>query len=114
MLKVHLRTGETVEVDLDNEDQAKAWVRRFSDPSFQSQITGLTIVNRGVQYSLPRPVGFRDSALSAEPVTVGKGGQRVFCFVEDTRVELTVHNGQRAARIQLTKPGKRTFNPDSP
>jgi hypothetical protein len=114
MLKVHLTTGETLEVDLDDEDQARVWIGRFSDPRYQSQITGLTVVNRGVQYSLPRPVGFRDSALSAEPILMGKGGQRVFCFADDVRVTLNVHNGQRAARVQLAKPGKRKFNPNSP
>lgn len=114
MLKVHLKTGETVEVDLESESQAKVWTARFNDPEFQKQITGLTVVNRGVQYSLPRPFGFRESALSAEPVTLGKGGQRVFCFADDTRLALTVHNGQRAARIQLTKPGRRKFNPEYP
>lgn len=114
MLKVHLKSGETLEVDLDSEAEAREWTTRFNDPEFQSRITGLTVVNRGVQYSLPRPFGFRESALSAEPVTLGKGGQRVFCFADDACLALTVHNGQRAARVHLTKPGRRKFNPHSP
>lgn len=112
MLKVHLKTGETVDVDLGSEKQAREWLRRFSDPRYQDQITGLSVVKRGVQYSLPRPVGFPDSALSAEPVNAGKGGERVFCFAENVRLALTVHNGQRAAQVRLTRPGKRKFNPD--
>lgn len=111
MLKVHLQDGKTLEVDTEDAEQAEGWMKRFNDPSFQSRITGITVVNRGVQYSLPRPHGFRQSMLSAESFETGKGGQRVFCFADDIRICVSVHNGQRAARIQLTKPGRRKYVP---
>jgi hypothetical protein len=92
VLKVHLSDGQTLEV----------------------KITGLTVIKRGVQYSLPRPRSFQESTLSAESFKAGKGGQRVFCFSDDVRLSMTVHNSLRAVRVQLSKLGRRKFNPESP
>lgn len=114
MLKVHVRDGRTLAVDLDDEDQAHEWLSKFNDPVFQASITGLTVIQRGVQYSLPRPEGFRQVTLSAEPVNAGKGGERVLLFADDVRIAMVCHHGQRAARVSLTRPGKRKFNPDNP
>lgn len=111
MLKVHVRDGRTLEVDLDNGSQVHEWLAKFNDPAFQSSITGLTVIQRGVQYSLPRPEGFRQATLSAEPVIAGKGGERVLLFADDIRIAMVVHKGQRAARVSVTKPGKRRYTP---
>lgn len=111
MLKVHTADGQTVDVDLQDERTYLRWAEQFNDPSFQSRITGMTLVQRGVQYSLPKPQGFRDIALVAEPLNLGKGGERILCFAGDAQITLVAHNTQRAARVAITKPGHRRFAP---
>lgn len=114
MLKVHTSDGLTAEVNLEDERQFREWMDRFHDPGFQATITGLTVVQRGVQYSLPRPDGFQDVVLTAEPVGVGKGGERIICTMADMKVKLMVHNGQRAARVAIGRRWRRVFDPRSP
>lgn len=111
MLKVHLNDGTTAEVDLQDRDQFKEWMRRFGSPIFQERITGLTIVQKGVQYSLPKPDGFNDVALTAEPVNIGKGGERIVCVTDNVKIQLMVHSGQRAARVAVDQRWRRVFNP---
>ncbi len=116
MLKIHTSNGQTALIDLEDEDRAREWIARFGDPSFQSTITGLTIANRGVQYSLPRPVGFQQVSFHAELVETDlsrriKGGERVTCFAGDVRATIMVHKEQRAAKMSLLHTGKQRFNP---
>lgn len=111
MLKVHTSNGLTAEVNLEDERQFRKWMDRFHDPGFQATITGLTIVQKGVQYSLPRPDGFDATVLTAEPVGAGKGGERIVCAMDDVRVKLMVHNGQRAARVAIARKWHRVFDP---
>lgn len=112
MLKVHLSDGETLEVDLHDEDQFKEWMRRFGSPVYQERITGLTIVQKGVQYSLPKPSGFREVSLTAEPVHTGKGGERVVCVTDNMKIHVMVHSGQRAARVAIEQRWRRVFSPE--
>ena len=116
MLKIHTDDGKTSRVDFEDEGQAKAWLERLKDPRFQDRITALTIAVKGVQYSLPKPAGFDQIFLHAEPVTPDpsrkiKGGERIVCFAGDTRVTIMVHKEQRAARVSLARVGKQRFNP---
>ena len=116
VLKIHTNDGETSRVDLEDEGQAKEWLQRLSDPSFQDAITGITVAHRGVQYSLPRPVGFREilyivEHVAQDPSHKVKGGERVTCIAGDVRATLMVHNAQRAARFSLMRTGKQRFNP---
>lgn len=114
MLKVHTTDGLTVEVDLEDERQFKEWFAKFHDRAYQATITGLTIVQKGVQYSLPRPDGFENVALIAEPVDAGKGGERIVLTVGDLKIKLMVHNGQRAARVAVVRRWHRVFDPHNP
>ena len=116
MLKVHTNDGLTSRIDLEDEEQAEQWLARLKDPRFQASITGLTVAFRGVQYSLPRPVGFSDVFFLAEHVSPDevrkiKGGERVFCFSDNVRIGMMVHKAQRAVRITLSKTGRQRFSP---
>lgn len=111
MLKVHTNDGLTAEVDMGDPRSFKEWLRKLHDPAFQATITGLTVVQRGVQYSLPRPEGFRDATLVAEPVEAGKGGERLVLALDDIRVSVMVHHGQRAARVSVARRWHRVFRP---
>ncbi len=44
MVKVHLDDGSTLPLDLQDEDEAKAFLSRLDDPSFQQRITGIALV----------------------------------------------------------------------
>lgn len=114
MLKVHLNTGETLRFDLNDEEDARQWMERASSQAFQTQITGLTIAQNGVQYSLPRPEGFETVFLNAEAIKPNgriKGGERIVCHSGDVGVVLMAHTGQRAVRINVTRQGKQRYNP---
>lgn len=116
MLKVHKADGMTLRFNLEDEQEAKAWLDCCKDPMFQAQISGLTVAQKGVQYSLPRPQGFLRQFFQAEyvqPTPDGKvkGGERLICVADDSRIILMVHLAQRAARFAVCKVGKQRYNP---
>lgn len=122
MLRIHTKDGLTTHVDLKNEEQAKEWLSRRKSHDFQTDIAGVSLVQRfngtTVQYSLPRPEDFDQIFYHAEDVppsisTRFKGGERVVCFVDDVRVTMLVHRKQHSVRIALKKMGKHTYNPMS-
>ena len=116
MLKVHTTAGLTSRVDLENEDEARQWIEKLRDPAFQQGISGLTIYQKGVQYSLPKPQGFGQIFLCAEfvepdPDKKLKGGEKLVCVADDVRIVLMVHKAQKAVRVAVIKTGKQRFNP---
>ncbi len=115
MLTVHTEDGRTARIDLEKVEQAEAWLARLKDPEFQERITGLTIVFRGVSYSLAKPRGFSRNFFLAEFVQSNggrvKGGERITVFSDDVQLSVMAHREQRAARISIVKTGKRRFNP---
>ena len=118
MLKVHMRDGRTVRVDLEDREASASWLRRIRDPAFQSDITGLTLSHRGVSYSLPRPRGFSAimygaELVAAEPDRRIKGGERLICQAGEVRATVMVHREQRAARVSLFRIGKPRFTPET-
>jgi hypothetical protein len=113
---VHTSDGLTTTFDLESEEEARKWLEREKDGSFQESITGLTISHRGVLYSFVRPVGVRRIALVAENVVADparkvKGGERIVCYADDVRIGIMVHRLQRAVRVTLAKTGRQIFNP---
>jgi len=116
VLKVHTSDGFTARIDLEDEEQAKAWLEKLKDPAFQQSISGITIADKGVQYSLPRPHGFGQIFFHAEYVEPDedkkvKGGERLSCVSDNVRVVMMVHRAQRAVRVSVIKTGKQRFNP---
>lgn len=116
MLKVNLSTGESLHFDLTNEESALEWNERARDTRFQQQITALTLILNGVQYSLPRPSNLTPTFLFAEnippdPSAKIKGGERILAHAGDIGVVLTAHASQRALRVNVTRQGKQRFNP---
>lgn len=116
MFKVHTCDGLTSRIDLSDHEQAQEWLRKLKDPEFQARISGFTVTENGVQYSLPKPLGFdRVSYLpeivDPDPDRKVKGGERITCFAGDIRAIIMVHREQRAARVSLRRIGKRRFDP---
>ena len=115
MLKVQLKDGRTLRVDLSDEQQAREWLTNVGDLDFQSNITGATIHHHGVQYSVPRPDD-ADVFMFAERVAPDrerriKGGERLICQAGDTRLTMMVHEAQKAARVNLVRTGTQRYNP---
>ena len=117
MLKVNLSDGSTLRYDLNDPADVQAWTEKAKNHSFQSKITGLTVALNGVSYSLPRPKDFGEEVfLYGEKVEPDidnriKGGEAVVCHAGDIQVVLMVHSSQRAARVDVTRPGKMRYNP---
>lgn len=116
MLRVHLIDGRTLRFDLKDECQAAKWLRSARDFKFQSTITGITVKHDGVSYSLSRPRGCGDVFMFAEYLEENaaqkfKGGGRIICQADDTRINLMVHENQRAAHVSLSKTGQQCYNP---
>lgn len=117
MLKIHTNDGRTDQIDLTDETQAKAWLSRHSNQQDQKAITGATLIQGGVQYSLSKPVGFGQIFYLPENIEVEgdetKGGERLTCFVDDIRLTLMVHRSQPSIRVSIHKTGKLRFNPQT-
>lgn len=130
MLKIHTSDGQTVCVDLRDESQAKAWLRRLEQDKFQAQISGASLVAHheakatcpacgckhsakiGVQYSLSRPQGHDDIRYEAERVEVGdKHVERILVTAGDSMLSVVAHESQPSARIVMVRSGKRRFTP---
>lgn len=132
MLKIHTSDGQTIQVDLADESQAREWLPRLGRADFQATIKGVSLVERhhvrgkcaecgapsgrdmGVQYSVSRPDDFRSVFFQVEAVdAIGKvkGGERVIVFADDVRLSLMAHASQPATRVTITHMGKRRFNP---
>lgn len=116
MLQVHLIDGRTLRFDLKDQRQADDWISKACEPEFQAAISGMTLLQNGVQYSFPRPHGFRKVWLFAEDLQPNeirkfKGGERITGQADNVRVAVMVHNGQRAVRIGLSNPGFQCYNP---
>ena len=72
----------------------------------------------GVQYSLSKPDGFGPAFYLVECVTPDedakiRGGERISCFVGDSRLSMMVHRGQPSVRVTLLKTGRQRYNPFS-
>jgi hypothetical protein len=116
VLCIHTRDGRTHNVALDDRDKARDYLTRLQDQTFQESITGLTILHRGVSYSMSRPRGFDAVCFSAErikPVAERKikGGERIILQAGDVRASVTVHMDHRAARVTLMKIGRQRYVP---
>lgn len=132
MLKIHTSDGQTIQVDLTDEVQAREWLPRLARADFQSTIKGVSLVERhhvrgkctacgamsgrdmGVQYSVSRPDDFRSIFFHVEAVESNgrvKGGERVTVFVDDVRLVMMAHASQPAARVTIAHTGKMKFNP---
>lgn len=106
MLKVNLCDGKTLQFDLADDAQARAWGLLAEAPHFQQSITALTLSSNGVTYSLPRPrvestVELDADVVPANPEKKIKGGQRIRCTAGPIELTIMVHSGQRAVRIDL-------------
>jgi hypothetical protein len=123
VILLHLKDGKTITFDL--EEGASEWQAKLARPDLQSQLTAVTIKmshrskgsgDSSVQYSVVKPQGF-DGATQWFQVELVKpsgrihGGERLDLFIGDVRVSLMAHKSQPAARISITRMGRRIFNP---
>lgn len=132
MIKIHTSDGQTIPIDLNDEDQAREWIDRMGSRPFQESIRGVSLVlnhavsakcmvcrhpisrSIGVQYSISRPQAFRSVQYEIENVPEDgavKGGERIVVYADEARISLMAHKSQPSARVIITKPGKRRYRP---
>ena len=113
MLKVHLKTGATLCFDLEQESDLQRWLEQASDTAVQDSISGLTVQENGVMYSVSRPEGFESLFMLAENIPAigrAKGGTKVLIRASDLEIGFTGHRSQRAGRIDIARTGWSRFN----
>jgi len=118
MIKVNIKSGETLSFDLNSEIGLNEWIKCHNDIKFQNSITGIGIIYSSQWYTLPLPKKFMTSIFYAEIVKNRKNnnesvGERVICHSDEIRVSLLVYYGKRPrmCRIDVKKIGKCRFNP---
>jgi len=116
LLKIHLSNGKTLSFNLCEQANAKELMELFKAKDFQESIRGMTVLHKGVSYSLVRPTGFSDvfflaEDVAADPESKIKGGERITCFVDNLRLGLMVHQAQRSVRVSVAKVGRQRYNP---
>lgn len=116
MLKIHLSNGKTLSFDFLEQANARELMELLKRKEFQESIRGMTVLHKGVSYSLVRPIGFSQVFFLAEEVAQDpdskiKGGERITCFADNLRLGVMVHRAQRSVRVAATKVGKQRFNP---
>jgi len=116
MLKIHLSDGRTLSFDLSDPVKAKEWLNLVRTTGFQESIRGMTIQHNGSSYSLSRPDSFRHLWLFAEHLEPDlnakfKGGKRLVCQADETRITMMIHESSRAVRVSLSRTGTQCYNP---
>lgn len=117
MLKVHMKSGTTLSFDLEDVVEYKHWKSFAGEKENQMLITGLSIINRGISYSLPTPNKFVNLFFMAEYIKPDtklkiKGGEKIFCLADNIRISMMVHAGQKAARVFVENIGRMRYNPN--
>lgn len=116
MIKIHLKDGKTLSFISSDPAQISKCMDLLSTAHFQENISGFTITNQGVSYSIPKPRDFGSSFMTIEAVQTEKeklikGYERVICHTGDIGISVTTYNSQKAARVDVTRPGRQTYNP---
>lgn len=116
MLKIHMSNGKTLSFDLLEQSNAHELMELLKKKDFQESIRGMTVLHKGVSYSLVRPTGFSQVFFMAEEVAQDpesriKGGERITCFADSLRLGVMVHRAQRSVRVAAAKVGKQRYNP---
>ena len=97
MIKLNLQGGETLEFNLEKEDDLNQWLEWSSVEEFQKRITGIGVLHNKKYHTLPAPKGFRRMTFNAELVWKTKKsvkklvGEKVSCRVDNILVELLVY-----------------------
>ena len=109
MLKVNLTDGRTLRYDLTKADDVAAWTVISNDFVFQSKITGISLLHKGVVYALPRPKNQPTALATADLYCLDdsvKGYERCIWQVGPIKIILIVHASQKAARVDVIGLGE--------
>lgn len=115
-LVIRTSDGRTLKFDLKDHLRAKEWFKLREQPKFQDAISGITLQDKGLQYSLRRPEKFDEVFFDAYVVGPNrgerfKGGTKVICIAGDVTISLLVHEEEKAGRFSIVRTGKQKYNP---
>jgi hypothetical protein len=102
VLRVHLSDGRTLTFNLFSDSDARSW-KAFEERNARL-ITGLSVTHNGVTFAVPQPCGFGDVDLFAY---ADKTAEVVTAHAGAAFVSVTVHGGQRAARVDVVRAERR-------
>lgn len=104
MIKINMRDGRTIGLDLSLEEGSAAWTASRADPSFQSNITAISIQNDGWQHAVPLPSGARHPDFDAELILADNKpvGESITCLTDDFNLKFTVYY-TGVTRVDVTK-----------
>lgn len=113
MIKVNFRDGQTASYDLETERDLERWKEIVADPIRVNQITGMAIHMHGVLLTLPKPQARH--MFGADLMVSRNGsfisGERIFCDLFDSRLEVVCYKEQKLVRVGHNKRGIQRFNP---
>lgn len=119
MIKVQLKSGETLSYDLLDKDQEEKWKKDSRNIEFQTQITAIGIIFNSQWFSLPLPKRFRQCHFEASLVESNKENapkytaEQVRCYADDVLISVKVYWGRKPkmSRVDIVRVGRRRFNP---
>lgn len=131
MLRVHTADGNTASIDFRDEEQAREFLTKLKERTYQDQIRALTLLQyaearcktcddtvrwKGIQHTVSRPEGFGNVFFHVEEVKPDlenriKGGEKIICFADEVRVTTMAHRENPAVRFSLRKMGRHSYNP---
>ena len=112
MLRVNLSSGETLTLDLFDDDQAEA--ARDIIRLRSGEIRGLTLARNGTQHAMPMPRGFRRLRFMVRAVRLPDGTpsfERLDCYADDVLLQLTVYAESPVVRFDTVKTGRLIYSP---
>lgn len=120
MLKINLRSGLTLTVDLADAEQRRLWEERQGAAVFQREVTGIAIHEAGMLHTMPVPLRFERASFTAERILRDGEcvGERVACHADEVVVTLSVYRDgplrpgmtrvdvRRIGRPRYQRPGR--------
>lgn len=111
MVIANLRDGTTFKCDIASRQDCTY----LSGLLQKNKITGLSLLNHGVQNTLPKPSRFRESAIFGFESILDSNviiGERIFVQAGKVRVVLTTTFKTKLVRCDLINTGQMKFYPE--
>ena len=120
VIKVNLKTGETLSFDLAKDTEYKDLVNKLEDNDFVKKITGMSSLYNTYWHALTIPKNFKSIRYIVSKVNCVKNGvketvgEKIICHADNIRMAVLVYYNERPkmTRIEMKKVGKSRFVPN--
>jgi hypothetical protein len=119
VLRIQTADGQTVQVDLNDAEQAKRLLSVVHADRLPENVTGLVMASpieaQQVQVAVSIPKGFRNvefgEAIWSPPQGRSKGYERLVLFCDDIQIAALIHSESPAVRLSVERVGFRRHPP---